>query len=84
MKSILLDSVDQYDSVYKLYKIWACDISSVEVHSTFSDYWNNRIDSPKMIYEDTSSAANTRLVHIPIQLIFNSEAEKTFWLLKNT
>ena len=73
-----IGDLNQYLAVRDLYDAWRTDISSEDCFRTFEEYWNRRIDSPKMCYVPEVAS-----VVMPIQLTFNSDEEKTFWLLKN-
>ena len=78
MTTMWIGDLNQYLAVRDLYDAWRTDISSEDCFRTFEEYWNRRIDSPKMCYVPEVAS-----VVMPIQLTFNSDEEKTFWLLKN-
>ena len=83
-----IGDLNQYLAVRDLYDAWRTDISSEDCFRTFEEYWNRRIDSPKMCYIlDVSSVIMKSAdgsFYMPIQLSFNSEQEQTFWLLQNS
>ena len=88
MTTMWIGDLNQYLAVRDLFDVWSTDISSEDCFKTFEEYWNHRIDSPKMCYVPEvasvvmKSAAGS--FYLPIQLTFNSDEEKTFWLLQNS
>ena len=75
MTTIIFNSTHEYRLIDELFDKWVRDISSDHVHSYFRDYWNSRFDSPKL--DDCAPGQRYRLT-------FNSEQERTFWLLQNS
>lgn len=88
MTTMWIGDLNQYLAVRDLFDVWSTDISSEDCFKTFEEYWNHRIDSPKMCYvPDVSSVIMKSAAgsfYMLIQLSFNSEEEQTFWLLQNS
>jgi TPP-dependent trihydroxycyclohexane-1,2-dione (THcHDO) dehydratase len=90
MTTMWIGNLNQYLAVRDLFDGWSTDISSEDCFKTFEEYWNRRIDSPKMCYVST---AVTRIkvnlepegsYYVLLQLTFESDEERTFWLLQNS
>ena len=83
-----IGDLNQYRAVREMFDIYCTDISSEDCFKTFEEYWNRRIDSPKMCYDIGVTKVKVTLddgsYYIPLQLKFTSDEEKTFWLLKNS
>lgn len=89
MTELYVGDLNQYRVISEMFDIYSSDISSEDCFKTFEEYWNHRIDSPKMGYVST---AVTRIkvnlepegsYYVPLQLTFESDEERTFWLLQN-
>jgi hypothetical protein len=87
MTTMWIGDLNQYRAISEMYDIWTYDINSKDCLKPFEEYWNNRIDSPKMGYVLGVAGSITKSAegsfYMPIQLMFNSNEEQTFWLLKN-
>jgi hypothetical protein len=89
MTTMWIGDLNQYREIRDLFDAWSADISSEDCFSSFEEYWNRRIDSPRMGYVPEVASVNVKLSPemsycVPLQLIFSSEEEQTFWLLQNT
>lgn len=84
-----ISDLNQYRAIQDLYDAWSSDISSEDCFKTFEEYWNRRIDSPKMCYIPEVTRIKVKLsaeasFYVPLQLTFESDKERTFWLLQNS
>ena len=88
MTTMWIGDLNQYRVIRKMFDIYSTDISSEDCFKTFEEYWNRRIDSPRMgnVPEVTRIKVNfvEGSFYLPIQLSFDSEEEQTFWLLQNS
>jgi hypothetical protein len=88
MTTMWIGDLNQYRVIREMFDIYSSDISSEDCFKTFEEYWNCRINSPQMGYVPEVTRMNVKLVegsyYIPLQLSFNSEEERTFWLLQNS
>ena len=89
MTELYIGDLNQYRVISEMFDIYSSDISSEDCFLTFEEYWNRRIDSPKMGYISGVAGIKVNLApggsyHVPLQLKFNSDEEQTFWLLQNS
>ena len=89
MIEMWIGDLNQYRVIREMFDTYSTDISSEDCFLTFEEYWNRRIDSPKMGYVSGVAGIKVNLApggsyHVPLQLKFTSDEEQTFWLLQNT
>ena len=88
MTEIYISDLNQYRVIREMFDIYSSDISSEDCFRTFEEYWNRRINSPTMCYVPEVTRINVKMVegsyYIPLQLKFNSDEERTWWLLQNS
>ena len=84
-----IGDLNQYLVIREMFDTYSTDISSEDCFLAFEEYWNRRIDSPKMGYVSGVAGIKVNLApggsyHVPLQLKFTSDEEQTFWLLQNS
>jgi hypothetical protein len=89
MTIMYIGDLNQYRVIREMFDAYSRDISSEDCFKTFEEYWNRRIDSPKMDYLYGGAGIKVKLApigsyHVPLQLKFTSDEEQTFWLLQNS
>jgi hypothetical protein len=89
MTTMWIGDLNQYLVIREMFDTYSTDISSEDCFLAFEEYWNRRIDSPKMGYVSGVAGIKVNLApggsyHVPLQLKFTSDEEQTFWLLQNT
>jgi hypothetical protein len=88
MTTMWIGDLNQYRAIREMFDIYCTDISSEDCTSPFEDYWNRRIDSPRMcyVYEviKVKVTSDDGTYYVPLQLQFNSDEERTWWLLQNS
>ena len=89
MTTMCIGDLNQYRVIREMFDIYSSDISSEDCFKTFEEYWNRRIDSPRMDYSPGVAGIKVNLAPggsylVPLQLKFASDEERTFWLLQNS
>lgn len=89
MTIMWIGDLNQYRIIREMFDTYSTDISSEDCFKTFEEYWNRRIDSPRMNYFSAVTRIKVNLdpegsYYVPLQLSFESDEEQTFWLLKNS
>ena len=88
MTEIYISDLNQYRVIREMFDIYSSDISSEDCFRTFEEYWNRRINSPIMCYVPAVTRINVKMVegsyYITLKLKFNSDEERTWWLLQNS
>jgi hypothetical protein len=89
MTTMWIGDLNQYLVIREMFDTYSTDISSEDCFLAFEEYWNRRIDSPKMGYVSGVAGIKVNLApggsyHVPLQLKFTSNEEQTFWLLQNS
>ena len=89
MTTMWIGDLNRYRVIREMFDIYSSDISSEDCFKTFEEYWNRRIDSPRMDYVSAVTRIKENLdpegsYYVPLQLSFESDEEQTFWLLQNS
>ena len=88
MSSIYIGEIEKYKEVSQMFDDWRRDISSIDVVNDFETYWNRRISSPILTYDDRITRISIRdsysSYYLPFQLKFTNDKEKTWGILKNS
>lgn len=87
MTELYIGDLNQYRVIREMFDLYSTDISSEDCFKPFEEYWNRRIDSPRMCYVSevikVKVTSDDGTYYVPLQLQFNSDEERTFWLLQN-